>query len=508
MGRFLTFETTALKLNDSVFPCNSVSFSLNANTIPVFDINGNLLYYSPTAPIQGKFQTQFYLTGALPNFLKLENQSEVPVDVKFNQFYIPSAFLTNLNFSVDPFQPILVNVDFVFYHGLLALDTNLSDQYRNFSNSLATLNGLGSYVITDNRSTYIETAGDFLVTNFNYSFSVEREPVIRIKQSVPSRVAIKQINAEFNVGANNLDGLLQVQGNVGLFSGVLRDNENLSTSTNFTVSGIIVDQSYSVSEGNYGVSNIKMIQSINPRRSILTIPYEVEDYNISIPELTIDDPVLKPRIVFDPNVLCPIKPPIDPNPPGDINSFYAKIYLRNAYKTDIYNEQNEVITKLSSVTALSANGYNKEKTIYNVDYNKENPIYASTKSLPSADGIDENDPQRNTKLYALWNDDALKQFVDCNIQDLTTYTLVDDSANRILFQYTFNIYSSSQEKDLTYDQKKVFYSFIIDRLGYLIAGGTDYFGCIQKDITNIGSSTNPYKMMFTINSSNGDGNLQ
>ena len=299
MARFLTFETTALKLNNSVFPCNSISVSLNANTTPVFDINGNLLYYSPTAPIQGKFSTNFYLTGTLPSFLKLENQTEAPVRLSFNQFYIPSAYLTDLSFSVEPFQPISVAASFVFYHGLTVLNTDLNDNHTSFSDSLKTLNGLSSYIVTTDRDTNAENPKDFLITNFDYSFSVERSPVLRIKESIPSRVALKQINAQFGVTANNLDGRLKIQGNNAVFNAILKDNTSLSTSTNFSLTGIIVDQSYSISEGNYGLSNVKMIQNINPKRNIISIPFEVEDYDIEIPESIIDDPNAKPFITDD-----------------------------------------------------------------------------------------------------------------------------------------------------------------------------------------------------------------
>lgn len=324
MARFLTFETTALKLNNSVFPCNSVSFALNANTTPVFDINGNLLYYSPTAPIQGKFQTQFYLTGALPNFLKLENQSETPTRISFNQFYIPSAYLTDLSFSVEPFQPVLVSTSYSFYHGLTTLNTDLNDTHTGFANTLKTLNGLSSYIVTTNRDTYSENPKDFIVTNFDYSFSVEREPVLRVKESVPGRVAMKQINAQFGITANNLDGRLKIQGNSAVFSGVLRDNTNLATSTDFVLTGIIVDQNYSMSESNYGISTVKMIQNINRKRNIITIPMEVEDYDISIPEFTIDDPDEKIFIPDDGRVNTggPKTPELPPTDEKDLTAFF------------------------------------------------------------------------------------------------------------------------------------------------------------------------------------------
>lgn len=361
MARFLTFETTALKLNNSVFPCNSVSFALNANTTPVFDINGNLLYYSPTAPIQGKFQTQFYLTGALPNFLKLENQSETPTRISFNQFYIPSAYLTDLSFSVEPFQPVLVSTSYSFYHGLTTLNTDLNDTHTGFANTLKTLNGLSSYIVTTDRDTYSENPKDFIVTNFDYSFSVEREPVLRVKESVPGRVAMKQINAQFGITANNLDGRLKIQGNSAVFSGVLRDNTNLATSTDFVLTGIIVDQNYSMSESNYGISTVKMIQNINRKRNIITIPMEVEDYDISIPEFTIDDPDEKIFIPDDGKVNTggtkkPELPPVDDPETNDEIYLIVSIYL-NIGITPAEDIPNEDLTCSNSLCTLEGSIY-------------------------------------------------------------------------------------------------------------------------------------------------------
>jgi len=295
MVKFLTFETTALKLNDSVFPCNSVGFGLQANTVPVFNIDGDLLYYSPTAPIQGQLKTSFYLTGALPDFLKLENQNEKSINVSFNTFFVPNAYLSDLSFSVDPFQPILVNTSFVFYHGLTALRTDLNDNHTSFSNSLKTLNGLSSYVLTNNRTTYDQNPNDFIVSNFNYSFSVDRQPVMRVKQKIPSRVALNQINAQFELKANNLDGLLSIYGNDAILTAVLRDNTNLNTSTNLSLTGIIVDQSYNVSDSNIGEASIKLTQTINRKRNLITIPFEIEDYSIFIPEDDTDIPNSEPN---------------------------------------------------------------------------------------------------------------------------------------------------------------------------------------------------------------------
>lgn len=340
MAKFLTFETTALKLNDSVFPCNSVGFGLQANTVPVFNVDGDLLYYSPTAPIQGQLKTSFYLTGALPDFLKLENQNEKSIDVSFNTFFVPNAYLSDLSFSVDPFQPILVNTSFVFYHGLTALRTDLNDRHTKFSNSLKTLNGLSSYVLTNNRTTYDQNPDDFIVSSFNYSFSVDRQPVLRVKQKIPSRVALNQINAQFELKANNLDGLLSVYGNDAILTAVLRDNTNLNTSTNLSLTGIIVDQSYNVSESNIGEASVKLTQTINRKRNLITIPFEVEDYSIFIPEDDTDVPNSEPN----PPPVCGCQssdnqPPPPPPPDEAVLTIDIRLYYDNTDRTTDFSTQ-------------------------------------------------------------------------------------------------------------------------------------------------------------------------
>ena len=328
MAKFLTFETTAIRLNDSIFPSNSASFGLQANTVPVFDINGNLIDYAPNGPIQGKFSTEFYLTGALPDFLKLENQSDVPISVSFNNFNIPSAFLTDLSFSVEPYQPIAVSTSFDFYHGIRALDTNLNDVHNLFSpadgstkvkNKLATLNGLSSYIITNNRSSYPDNYDDFIVSNFNYSFAVERQPLLRVKQSIPLRVALRQVNAQFGVTANNIDGLLDFHGNDAIFNAVLKDAQNPSVYTTMSLTGIIVDQNYAISDSSYGVGSIKMIQNISKKRNIISIPFGTNDpaivevskpiINISIPTPPVGQTNPKPPMPPPPELVQPIIPP-------------------------------------------------------------------------------------------------------------------------------------------------------------------------------------------------------
>jgi len=309
MAKFLTYDINQVIINNNLFPANSISFQLAANTVPVRDINGNLLYYSPTSPIQGSVSINFFLTGAIPSYLRLENQNEIANTIAFNQLAVPGCHLTNLSFSVRPFEPIPVKADFVFYHGIRALNTNslivnslneiqvtknVSSLKQSFNSGLNILNGVSSYIITDDRSTYIQNPADFVVTDFDYQFSVERVPILRVGEYFPLRVAMKEINAEFNITASNLDGVLDIKGNSAVFSAVLKDNTDANVSDTINVTGIIVNQSYEISEDNFGFSKIKMMQSLNKKRSSITIPMEVNNPNIVNPPTNNNNVDIKP----------------------------------------------------------------------------------------------------------------------------------------------------------------------------------------------------------------------
>lgn len=381
MASILTYETNQVVINDSLFPANSISFQVGATTVPVKDILGNILYYSPTEPVRGSFTLNFFLTGALPSYLRLENQSETPTKVEFNKIVIPDCYLTNLSFAVRPFEPIPVKADFVFYHGIRSLNTdptiinsfqtslvspNIAYSNQSFNSGLNTLNGMSSYIITEDRSTYTENPTDFVVSDFDYQFSVERVPVLRAGEKYPLRVAMKDINAEFNITATNLDGVLDIKGNSAVFSATLRDNTNLNVSDTLNLTGIIVDQSYEISEDNYGYSKIKMIQSLNRKRNLITIPMEVSDplivnspttdnRTITIPGTSV---VTKKIVDNSTSITPPNTPTIEgatntpQNPPIDDTEWY---YVSVVVNVTMINAQNAGCNsvKLFSITTPS-----------------------------------------------------------------------------------------------------------------------------------------------------------
>ena len=416
MANFLTFEENQVLINNNLFPANNISLQLNANTVPVKDIYGNLLYYSPTGPIQGTIGLNFFLTGAIPSYLRLENQDETPVKIAFNRLLIPDCYLTNLSFSVKPFEPIPVRAEFVFYHGVKALSTSpliLNNQSTNipangvayannlFTSGLNTLNGMSSYILTDDRSSYIENAIDFVVTDFDYQFSVERVPVLRVGDVFPLRVAMKEANGEFSITTNNIDGYLDIHGNTAEFSAVLRDNTNLNVNDTINLTGIIIDQNYEISDDNYGLSKIKMTQAINRKRSLVTIPMEVSNPNITAPPTV--NPV-SPIVIPGSTVITttiveeekpkPQDPNVDPNPPPQTEQddyiyftilFNIKIQrLISGFQPIVYESLNSKPLFTSFVLVNNANNSIQNNANFKVvaEPNKINTLIDTTPESP------------------------------------------------------------------------------------------------------------------------------
>lgn len=452
MNKFLTFETNSVRINSSVFPSESVSIDLKADTTNVYDIDGNWLGLSPNGPIQGQLTTQFYLTGALPSYLTVEGQTETPVKIKFNNFYIPSAYLTDFSFSADPFSPILASASFVFFHGLSVLDTNHADTNAAFATSLGTLNGLSSYIIASNRETYDENPNNFLITNFKYSFSVDRSPVLRVKQTIPSRVAMKQINIQVDLVSNNLDGKLKINGNSAILSAYLQDSQNSSIYSVFNITGTILNQSYSLSSDSYGVANVSLLRTINSRRNLLTIPFETENNTLNYD--------LKEEYAELPVIDDPVYPPPPNNPPLIVNgnidsertyqavllfkfSFTSRANNEGIEPTNPCNDENGYASALASIGSFDVNGYR-----FNFSPKDSNTKYSIMPSYEASDALPIYERQFIPPNYYVGGISFNQNFLDYVNNELSltetfpTIIARDDNGNEIesicyLFSYSY-----------------------------------------------------------------------
>lgn len=267
-GKFIVFESNAVRLNNDVFPTQNINISLNASLQDALDVNGDLIGYAPNGPIQGSASFSFDLTGALPSYFNITGLSEEPTLIKFNTF-VMYGYLQSLKYNIQPYQPITVDADFAFFHGIKYLNTEKQDPVlANFDNTLKTYNGVRSYLITSLKN-------GFSPTNFTYSFNAERVPYTKVGGESPTRVALENVKAEIVVEGNNLDDYLSIRGNDRRFVGVINELYNYKPidRIELVVDGKVVDQSFSIDSNSYGTSQLKLIQTLPKNRSIVTIPF-------------------------------------------------------------------------------------------------------------------------------------------------------------------------------------------------------------------------------------------
>lgn len=267
-GKFIVFESNAIRLNNDVFPAQNINVALNASVQDSIDINGNLIGYVPNGPIQGSVSFSFDLTGLPPSYFNITGLSEEPTLIKFNTF-VMYGYLQSLKYNVEPYKPITVDADFAFFHGIKYLNTYSQDyELANFSSKLKTYNGLSSYLITD-------VNNNLTPVSFTYSFNAERVPYTKVGFESPTRVALENVKAEMTVVGNNLDDYMSIRGNDRVFEGVLNELFKYESVDRMTlkINGKLVDQSFSIDSKSYGSTQLKLIQSLPKKRNVVSIPF-------------------------------------------------------------------------------------------------------------------------------------------------------------------------------------------------------------------------------------------
>jgi len=295
-GKFLVFESNAVRLNDDIFPAESINVSLSPSIDPLMDIDGRVTNYAPNGPLKGKVDLTFDLTGKLPTYFHATGVTEVPTLVKFNTFVI-YGYLENLTYEVSAYRPIKVNAGFAFFHGIKYLETQFKDKIpASFDSSLETYNGLRSYLVGD---------GDnySFISSFNYSLTTRRTPYTKVGFESPTRVALEDVRIEINAQGSNINNYMTIRGNKTYLIGNLNELYNSNDTIVMPLVGRVVEQSFSASQGSVGQGSFKAIQSLSNVRRNVSIPFienellltatpdrvfELPDFNSACPPVIID----------------------------------------------------------------------------------------------------------------------------------------------------------------------------------------------------------------------------
>ena len=264
MAKFINYQNLDFKLNSQNFYANKISLSINASVDPVLVSDGSLLDYAPQGSLVGSLSADFYLTGALPNFLDITGTNSAQITGLFGGVQIDNLYAKSLSFSVEPFQPTILSVEFDWYGRLLI--QNITEQKVSERQSKE----VPQYIANAYRSSMTNTDLDGVesIVNFSYNSSCDRPAFFKIDEVVPFRVAKLNKKAEISLSSNSLGDSIDIDGKMVTTTLTLKDLYNTTLQT-FYVSGVMNNQKYEISEGNYLLTSANIYQQVTEAKTLI-----------------------------------------------------------------------------------------------------------------------------------------------------------------------------------------------------------------------------------------------
>ena len=264
MAKFINYQNLDFKLNSQNFYANKISLSINASVDPVLVSDGTLLDYAPQGSLVGSLSADFYLTGSLPNFLDITGTNSDKITGLFGGVQIDNLYAKSLSFSVEPFQPTILSVEFDWY-GRLSIQ-NIKEQTVSERNNKVS----PQYIANAYRSSMTNTGLDGVesIVNFSYNSSCDRPAFFKVDEIVPFRVAKLNKKAEISLSSNNLGDSIDIDGKIVTTTLTLKDLYNTTLQT-FYVSGVMNNQKYDISEGGYLLTSANIFQQITEAKSLI-----------------------------------------------------------------------------------------------------------------------------------------------------------------------------------------------------------------------------------------------
>lgn len=264
MSKFISYQNLDFKIGDQLFYATQVAISAQASVSPVLVNDGTLLNYAPDSAVVGSLSCEFYLTGSIPSFLNITGSSEAATTVTFANVTIAKVYPKSLSFSVEPFKPLLISAEFDWYGAMLIQNitpqTSAQQAAKLAPDYVA--NGYKSYLDASN----VEGVGN--IVSFAYSSSADRPAYFKIEEKTPFRVCKLNKKASIKLSSDNLGDLLDTDGKDASAFLYLKDLYGQSLAS-FYVTGRIVNQEYSVQEGQYLIGSIDIIQEQDQEKTLV-----------------------------------------------------------------------------------------------------------------------------------------------------------------------------------------------------------------------------------------------
>lgn len=264
MSKFISYQNLDFKLGNQLFYATQVSISAQASVSPVLVNDGTLLNYAPDSAVVGSLSCDFYLTGSIPSFLNITGSSEAATSATFANVSISKLYPKSLSFSVEPFQPLLISAEFDWYGSMLIQNITAQTREQQLAKTAPNYvaNGYKSYLDASN----VEGVGNIL--SFSYSSSCDRPSYFKVDEKVPFRVCKLNKKASIKLASDNLGDLIDIEGTSASAFLYLKDlyGESLAS---FYVTGRVINQEYSVQEGQYLIGSIDIIQEQDQEKTLV-----------------------------------------------------------------------------------------------------------------------------------------------------------------------------------------------------------------------------------------------
>jgi hypothetical protein len=279
MSKFLNYRGVDFQLENEDFYATNVSLSAQASVDPVILSDGSLLNYAPSSAVVGSLSCDFYLTAALPSYLNITGTHDTPIKAKFANVEIAEVYPKNISFSVEPFQPVLISAEFDWYGDVKV--ENFEEQGINQVKQKQVPNYIAhsykSYLSSRNifNSDYSGPSGPTgpsgpqgSIVSFSYRSSCDRPTFFNVDEVVPFRVGKLNKQCEVDLSANNLGKLISVNGKNASSVIYLKDFYGTSLSS-FSIDGVLSNQNYNVSEGQYLLTEASIRQTITETKTLI-----------------------------------------------------------------------------------------------------------------------------------------------------------------------------------------------------------------------------------------------
>lgn len=252
---FYLYKNAPLLINLSGIFAKDASLNVEAFLEPRYLTNERHgLTYAATEGLGGLLSFSYYLTGVDPLKNYIEEESNAVLSGNLGGLYFNSGYLKSYKLDCEPNRSLVAQAQIVFFDDLKGEFTPTyqnADEYPilNFSNitlSDPTNGNIGE--ITN-------------ITNLNYSYENEINPLYLSNDKYPSQVKFGRKEISLLITTDNLSGDLSITGKAAGITVAFNHPFIPSLSESITVSGILHQRNITTSVGDIITSNLSIRQN-------------------------------------------------------------------------------------------------------------------------------------------------------------------------------------------------------------------------------------------------------